>query len=544
MAALSGLLLLSCRAGLEAQDQGLEHRAAPIFSQWDRTDSPGCALGVIQNGRFLLKRGFGMANLDYNLPITPKTVFRIASTSKQMTAAVILLLEEEGVLSLDDPVRNFISELPDYGAAITLRHLIHHTSGIRDYISLMSMAGKREEDFYNDEEVLRILARQQRLNFPPGERYLYSNSGYFLLGQVVKRATGRSLVEETERLIFKPLGMAHSFVNDDASRIVKNRATGYSPLGEGGFRINETRLGMIGDGGVFTTVEDLLLWDRNFYHNRLGKKDRELFTKMQTPGRLNDGAPIEYAHGLMLGDYRGRKTVTHSGIFVGFRTEMIRFPEEKLTVVCLCNLRTINPSFLAKRVADLLLFEEGANVPEAAAFVSLPEAELEQFTGVYRHYQMGVISVAREGEDLLVRSPSNQYRIRPVGAFRFKTVEGTGSIEAAFEVGEQTARVEIIVEEERRYTFEKVRGSETLIQTPYSAAYYSEELGATYVIRAENERLFLDFVTAPSSPLIASRTDEFIVGGLELAFFRDDRGQVSGFRLSDKGAKDILFKRL
>lgn len=549
LGALLWLLCLPDFAGLDKEDGALAQRVAEIFAEWDRPDSPGCALGVIKNGQFLLKPGFGMASLDYDIPISSKSVFRIASTSKQITAAVIVLLEEDGTLSLDDSVRKHIPELPDYFSPVTLRHLVHHTSGIRDYISLMSMAGKREKDYYSDEEVLRLLARQKQLNFTPGERYLYSNSGYFLLSHVVKRATGQSLGTRAKRLIFQPLGMHHSFFNDDATRIVKNRATGYSPLEGGGFRINETGLGMIGDGGVFTTVEDLLPWDRNFYDNRLSKKDPAFLRTMLTPGRLNDGSIIEYAHGLMSGTYRGHKTVSHSGIFVGFRSEMIRFPEDKLTVICLCNLRTINPSFLAKRVADLLLVNErgeGLEAPAAATFIALPDQALKRLTGTYRHYEMGVISVTREGDALLVRSSSNLYRIRPVSPDRFKTVDGTGYIDAAFQISEKDARVEITVEEQRRYTFERfsVTGEDVQALSAYAADYYSEELAATYHIRSKNEALYLDFITAPTSPLIASRQDEFITGGLELEFFRDKRGRVAGFKLSDKGAKDILFKRL
>ena len=290
-----------------------------IFSTWDRIDSPGCALGVINNGKLIYTRGYGSANLEYGLPITSKSVFRIGSTSKQFTAMCIALLEEEEKLSLDDNIRRYIPEMPVYESAITIRHLLHHTSGIRDYLTLWSIAGSRDDDFFVDDEVLAMLSRQKELNFAPGDEYLYSNSGYFLLSQIVKRITGKSMREYAEKNIFEPLGMTHTHFHDDHTRIVPKRASGYESTGKNMFRISMTTLDMIGDGGIFTTIEDLLLWDRNFYENKLGKGGPELIEKMQTTGCLNDGTHLDYALGLVVKEHRGLKKVSHGGAFVGYR---------------------------------------------------------------------------------------------------------------------------------------------------------------------------------------------------------------------------------
>jgi len=246
-------------------------RVDKLFSQWDRKDSPGCALGVIKNGEFIYRRGYGAANLEYEIPITSRSVFRIGSTSKQFTAMCIALLEEEGRLSLDDDIRRYLPEMPERKPCITIRHLLHHTSGIRDYLTLWQLSGSRSADFFVDGEVTALLARQRELNFIPGDEWLYSNSGYFLLSQIVKRITGKSMRAYAEEKIFNPLGMSHTHFHNDHNEIIKDRASGYIPEEEGGFKISMTALEMIGDGGIFTSVDDLFYWDRNFTTTALGK---------------------------------------------------------------------------------------------------------------------------------------------------------------------------------------------------------------------------------------------------------------------------------
>ena len=341
---------LSC-----AQADSLTEKVDQLFVSWDKPDSPGCALGIIQDGKLIYARGYGMANLEHNIPITSKSVFRIGSTSKQFTAMCLALLEEEGKLSLDDSINNFFPQMPDYAEDVTIRHLIHHTSGLRDYLTLAEIAGIRDDDYFTDAEVVDLLARQKELNFKPGEEHLYSNSGYFLLSQIVKKASGKSLRDYAEEKIFLPLGMINTHFHDDHTKIVKNRASGYAPKKGGGFVISMTTLPMTGDGGVFTSVEDLFLWDLNFYDNRLGKSGQALLEKIQTPGVLNSGTKLNYAFGLVIGEHEGLPMVGHGGAFVGFRADMIRFPEQRFSVICLANLSAFNPSVMARRVADIYL---------------------------------------------------------------------------------------------------------------------------------------------------------------------------------------------
>ena len=267
-----------------------------LFARWDSTVSPGAALAIVKDGKIIYKRGYGMANLEYNIPITTTSVFRIGSTSKQFAAASIAILAREGTISLDDDIRKYIPEMPGYQRPITVRNLVHHTSGILDYTSLLSLAGYMPDaDCPTIEETIEILARQKNLNFPPGEEYSYSNSGYFLLSVIVERASGKTLNEFAQERIFKPLGMKNTHFHDDHTMTVKNRAAGYSPTKKG-FRINMSNWNHVGDGAIFTTVEDLFLWDQAFYNNKLGKKLMEL---IQTPARLREYAGEYYSDELL-----------------------------------------------------------------------------------------------------------------------------------------------------------------------------------------------------------------------------------------------------
>jgi len=280
-----------------------------LFSKWDSTISPGAALAIIKDGKIIYKRGYGMANLEHNIPLTSTSVFRIGSTSKQFTASCIAILALQGKISLDDDIRKYIPEQPKHEKPITIRHLLHHTSGIRDYLTLSSIAALPDDHFYTPGDSLELLSRQKGLNFLPGEEHLYSNSGYFLLGVIVKRASGKSLNDFAQTHIFKPLGMKNTHFHDDHTMVVKNRADGYSPLKKG-FQIDMTTLDHVGDGGVFTTVEDLFLWDQAFYSYKLGK---ELMELIQTSGKLNNGEKLDYAFGLDINEYKGLKRVSHGG---------------------------------------------------------------------------------------------------------------------------------------------------------------------------------------------------------------------------------------
>lgn len=359
--AVLGLLLLPLAGGAgqsaqeadRAQDLTRSTRIDSIFQAFDNTRSPGCAVGVLEEGRVAFARGYGMANLDHGLAITPTSIFRTGSVSKQFTAAVVVLLAREGNFSLDDPIRTYLPELPALYQPITLRHLLHHTSGIRDYLELMEMKGVGDEATYGEEDVVELLARQEGLNFPPGSAYRYSNSGYVLLSRIVHRATGQTLREQAQRLLFGPLGMTHTHFHDDHREVVPERATGYNSAGESPFFVDQTTLDIVGDGGVFTSIEDMARWMANFWTLEVGGP--EWLTAMETRGVLASGDSLDYALGLTHGVQRGLATVGHGGAFVGYRAATLRYPAEGGAVMILCNYARVNPTALAQGVGAVWL---------------------------------------------------------------------------------------------------------------------------------------------------------------------------------------------
>ena len=337
-----------------------------VFAEWDRPTSPGCALGVIRDGRMVYARGYGMANLDYDIPNGPTMVYYIGSDSKQFTAAAVAMLALRGQLSLDDDVRKYFPELPDYGAPVRIRHLIHHTSGLRDIYTLMSMRGDRLEDVYPDSQALALIFRQRGLAFPPGSAYSYSNSGYFLLAQLVKRVSGRTLREFTDAEIFRPLGMANTHFHDDPGHVMKNRAMSYEPDGKGGFRISYLQnFDKVGAGGLYSTVEDLQRWDENFSTHKVGGP--ALQALIHTRGVLTNGDTLPYAFGNNVTTYRGLRTVEHGGSMMGYKAYIARYPDQRLSVLTTCNLGSIDPGPLAHAVAEVYLGDRMAAARPAAA---------------------------------------------------------------------------------------------------------------------------------------------------------------------------------
>jgi len=349
-----------CFAAALAQAQSFppNPKVDALYAEWNKPSTPGCALGVVQNGKFIYEHGYGMANLDYDIPNSPRMVYYVGSDSKQFTAASIALLVLDGKLSLSDDIRKYIPEMPDYsatyGVPVTIDNLVHHTSGIRDIYTLMELGGLRMEDVMPDSVALALIARQKELNFKPGTDYLYTNSGYWLLRQIVQRVTGKSLRVFADERIFQPLGMTHTHFHDDPGHVMKNRAMSYLPDSAHGFRISYLQnFDKIGAGGLYTTIEDLLKWDDNFYSHKVGGDAMQQL--IHTRGILNGRDTITYAFGNEVSSYRGLKTDEHGGSLMGYRAHILRFPEQHFSVIETCNLGTIDPGQIAHKVADVYL---------------------------------------------------------------------------------------------------------------------------------------------------------------------------------------------
>ncbi len=387
----------------QASGPGLDATAVAridsVFRDLDRTATPGCAAGVTLDAALVFADGYGSANLDHQIPITPQTVFYTGSVSKRFTAAAIALAAWNGHLSLDDDVRRWIPELPDYGKTITVRHLVHHTSGIRDYLTLQAIAGTPPGA--SDDEIIELLARQKALNFPPGARYLYSNSGYFLMSEIVGRATGSSLREFAHLHFFAPLGLLDTHFHDDPNHVVQWRATGYAPTDEkvdadgparNAHRMEHWwRFAQVGSGGLYSNVVDLARWEAAFEAGDVGPPG--FAASLLERGVLANGETLDYAFGLRISRFRGLPAVAHGGSLAGFRAQMLSFPDESTSIIVLCNVTDADPRGRAERVAEIVM---GDRLESPAAATAPPDEpgggepptltaqELAEFVGTYR----------------------------------------------------------------------------------------------------------------------------------------------------------------
>lgn len=342
-----------------------EARTDQVFAAFAKPGTPGCAAGVVRDGKVLYSKGHGFANLEHGVALTPKSSFYLASVSKQFLAFAVLLAEKQGKLSIDDPVGRHVEGLPAHTAAVTLRQLLHHTGGVRDYLMLGSLAGLSTDHVWTERAALRAIARQKALNFAPGSEHLYSNSGYVLLSLAMQKAIGGKLDGWMKENVWTPLGMTNSRWQHDHADPVPARATGYiGPIGASGWKIGNSMLDTIGDGGMYSSLEDLLRWAANFEEGKLGAS---LLDRMSQP------VAKEYGMGLARSKYRGLETVAHGGALAGYRTMVFRIPARKFTVVCLCNNGSANSSTLSQRVADVWLENEFEGAPPAPVVPEAPK---------------------------------------------------------------------------------------------------------------------------------------------------------------------------
>jgi CubicO group peptidase (beta-lactamase class C family) len=527
-----------------------------IFAVWHSETSPGCALGVYRDGSIIYSRGYGMADLERRVPITPHTVFDIGSTSKQFAAASIVLLAQDGRLSLDDDVRRHIPELPEYERPITIRHLLHHTSGLRDYIGLLTMGGHSIDDVTTPEDALDAIVRQRQLNFAPGDEHLYSNSGYFLLSIIVERAAGESLRDFARHRIFEPLEMRRTHYLGSYNDVVPDRALAYAPYAGGGVRTDMSRWLQLGDGAVFTTVEELLLWDNNFYDAKVG--GTALLDALHQRGRLASGDSINYALGLGHARYRGLRTVSHGGAWGGYRAELVRFPDQRFSVATLCNLGTINPTPLAQRVADVFLADvlqpPAAPAPTAAhavadaapaAQVIVPESALRGLAGSWRSPTNNAVRdiVFHDGAIYLLLG--RRFEMRPSSATAFTLVDAPVAVTMTFEIVDGAQRMRWSQAGQPPLDFVKL---EVVTLTPvqlgeYAGLYHSPELQNTFTVRVVDGVLTVIRRGEAPQQLQPRERDEFAAGPVTLRFQRDATGAITGFRLDMGRIRDLLFER-
>lgn len=516
-----------------------------LFSQWDSEGSPGCALGVIQAGEILYQQGYGRAELEHDVPIDGSTVFDIGSTSKQFTAACVLLLVREGKLDLEDDIRKFIPSLPEFNRTIRIRHLVHHMSGIRDYLNLAVLSGRPVTNDYSEDEIIDLLSRQRGLEFRTGSRFGYSNSGYLLLGEIVRIVSGLSLREFAQKHIFGPLGMTSTLFRDDFTEVIPNRATAYNPTAEGdGFRINVSIWDVVGDGAVFTNINDLAIWDRQFYECQL-PGGKEFIEQLTTPGKLDKkvGSQSDYAFGLTIGDFRGERTISHGGAWGGYRAEMLRFPEKRLTIVVLANLGSIAATDLAYRTAVIVLAEdlqsEASPSPESPA-ATPAEVDVSDWRGFYRYRRLQMIAeVLADESGPSLRIFGQAFRLEDSAPNRLRLQGAPAEIELSkkdalvLHLGRQKPIRLSRIEEDLPSQDEL----ETLI-----GRYYSRELDATYTIDMEEGSLKARRAWMAAEDLIPAGGDLFSAGPCVIEI-RRRTGRPVGFRLHMSRVGSLTFTR-
>jgi len=532
-------------------------RVDQLFAQWNRSDSPGCSLGVSQNGVPAYERGYGMASLELGVPITPTSVFPAASISKQFTAMSILLLAKRGQLSLDDEVRKYIPEWADHESWITIRHLLTHTSGVRDGFTLHELNAARDDVFDND-VMVKILARTRGLNFTPGTEFQYNNSAYALLASIVSRVSGQSLRAFTEANIFKPLGMTHTHFHDDPSMIVPNRVQGYHQYGSA-LHLASDNGRVVGNAGLQTTVGDLLLWEQNFAEVRVG--DRALVTAMQTPAiptGWSDGS--SYGYGLEIAQYRGLRTVGHGGGDRGIASYVVRYSEQGFAVALLCNLDNIgengNATGLTQRVADIYLSDAFAMPPTSSVTatptsVTLSAEQLTSKVGLYRDPVMESVGriFLRDGKLMASEGvgEGESVELTPVSENRF-VISGTPVV-AEFLPAEpgRPQEVRVTGAGPKPVVSQKLDAFTPSIAElrAFRGEYTSAELEGTYMLVARDSGLVLqipgrnDIVLQPIFP------DAFAGGVVGVVkFSRDARGAVTGFTANSSGVRGLRFDRV
>ena len=365
-AALAVFMLLDPRAAGAQRPADAAARTGAAVARWDTDSTPGCVVGVARAGELVFTQAYGMADLERNVPLSTSSILEAGSVSKQFTAAAVVLLAEDGRLSLDDDIRKYLPEVPDYGAPITIRHLLNHTSGLRDWGSVGAIAGQgRGVRAYTNDHALEIVARQRALNYTPGQEYSYTNSGYNLLAIVVARVSGESFASFTERRIFRPLGMHDTQWRDDPGRLVPRRAMAYGGSAERGWEVAQPHEFVHGNGGLLTTVADLVKWDQARSTGGVGGPGFR--ATMEERGVLNDGSHITYAAGLRVDSLAGVAEVSHTGSTGGYRAFLARYPDRGLAVAMLCNAGNVEPGRVGTDIARAFL-----GLPDAPVVASGP----------------------------------------------------------------------------------------------------------------------------------------------------------------------------
>jgi CubicO group peptidase (beta-lactamase class C family) len=517
-----------------------------LFSAWQKDTTPGCSAAALLDDEVVYAAAYGMSNLDHQVANTTASIFHVASVSKQFTAAAILLLQQQGKLELDDPVQKYVPELALFASPITIRHLLHHTSGLRDQWELLSLSGWRYgEDLITDQDVLRVLSKQRDLNFEPNSEYMYSNSGYTLLAQIVTRVSGQSLRQFTQQQIFIPLGMTNTFFRDNFREVVPGQAYGYiqDPEAATGFELSVTNFDTVGATSLLTTASDLLKWAARFSSPT---PQDALATKMIEQGVLNDGTIIAYAHGLSVGKYRGQKTISHGGADAGYRAYLLSLPDAHLSVSVLCNTPT-NTGGLAQQIVDLLIRDQlepalAAEKPQPSVHVS--ETTLASYVGRFYYGQEKWLGTASLIDGSLVMQIRNaKFDMVPIATRQFRMDPGGVLAEFANDSSSMTTNFD----KPNARIYQRVAGEYPLPQrlAEYVGLYRSDEIEIPFRLHlTSTQRLAVDYLKSSVTELDFATDDVFVTPRVALSFRRNAKGEVVGLQLDTGRIRALKFNKV
>ncbi|MBC7893769.1 MAG: serine hydrolase [Cytophagaceae bacterium] len=526
-------------AAIRAQGPDLAPRVDSIFSRFT-SSTPGCAVGASRAGKVLVNKGYGMANLEYRVPLGAASVLESGSVAKQFTAAALALLQLEGKLSLDDDVRKWLPEVPSFGGqVITIRHLLTHTSGLRDQWGLLGLIGSSPTtQVHTLPLILHFVSRQQDLNFPVGSQYLYSNTGYALAAMIVEKASGQSLAKFSKERFFKPMGMTKTEWRDDYQRVVPDRATAYEHRRDGSYAQLMPFTNVYGNGGLLGTIGDMLTWNEGLANGTI-TGGRPLVALLEMRQRLTGGQTIAYALGLSHSTWQGHRMISHSGSTAGYQTFLARFPDDSVSIAVFCNVTDANPGQALQQVAALLM--AGGRAP-AIARERVDSASLRALVGRYRDVEtdeltdimaradgLGVRSGAGAG---VARKVGNTWRLDNGATFEFSGTPGQRQVKVTDTDGVSSTSTELTAP-----------NAMTLDLASYAGTYRSPELGVQYEVRVVDNQLSLRYPPGPDQRLTSLYPDGFTTGNATLRFVRDASGRVTEYQVFAGRVRRVRFVR-
>lgn len=547
---LTALILLLISLNTNAQITKSQYQEIDsLFVNWTQQDYPGAVVGIMKGGDLVFSKAYGLASMEYNVPNTTETLFNLASVSKQFTAMGIVKLEQEGKLSFDDDVRKYVPELPDFGEKITIRNMLQHTSGLRSFHDLLALAGWRQGERRDNNDLYRLMLKQRDLNFKPGEEYSYSNTNYMLMVNVIEKITGEKFTDWMKKIVFEPLGMKNTYIEDDYRRIVPNRATSYYAYRGGVFRRVPEYWGYYGSANVHSTTEDLLKWLANFYKPQSGWETA--FKKILTRDRLNDGRQNNSAFGVFVEDINGYDRIAHDGSTGGFKTFIGVYPEEELSIVILAN-RSARPWDKAIEIANILLEQRKSEKkivePSSIETIKLNNKQLEKFEGSYWDDANNRVRVISISNNTLKELQNDDLQFYPVDNNKFVITEGTETSTCKFIIKDDGSKEMIRTQNDGKIFVSKSFDPKTVLKedlSAYTGTYYSPELETIYSIRLEDGKLMAYHARHGDLEIRMPKKDILLTQWplRKMEISRDENGIINGFYATNGRVWNLWFKK-